>query len=696
MPYSVLHSRQKFSISQIIIILLGLLALPNSSTAQIYHYDVNGSGSVDVTDVMLIVNNILHIPNPGDNAPFSGTPVVDFTSQDISEKQNGWKIAWYILSDYWHTTNNNNAARSLNIVNYRGMKLYILANKEYDVHFAFTKNPSSEYSGSNDPEENSERSGEVHYATGSAYTMVEKGKSITLTIPDDANYLYVDYLRNSKTVGPERVTIFEEAIEGGNKYNAKTIHVDAKNGSDSNSGLSKASAVKTFSHALEISGQDVQIMLHGDTDEAFLPPSDKHSVSLIGEAKRSNRIIRGKIISEATLADKLYVAELPVEYFSKNEALNYDDYEDTAERDAHYKPELWIYQHDLDDASTEIMFKDRHPCQRGKQFRCGSTKLVRKNNKADLLSETNPAYFYDFNEQRLWVNVQPTANHPIALPIFNDYGVKYGGQNFNMLNIEVLYAAVELKNSIDATCTDCAARYVFSDGGFQWDSARNITLVRCEAASVTNGSGAGDGFNAHPANPVDKNAIIETASLYNCWAHDCYDDGFSDHSRSETDIYGGLFEYCGKGGLTPSFGAQDTIHNAESRYNRGAGILYAGKMSEEIGRQGGTAVAYNCFCHDNGNPNFFVTGNNNIHPNILKLINCNSHNASLNPSRNQASYKYGYSATGGNRIILINCTDGRDDSSNYLGAAYNAEILDVQSVETSAEINSNNMIYNLE
>ncbi len=51
-----------------------MMLMPFSAQAQQYHYDVDGNGSVNVTDVMLIVNRILNKPNPGEdedpNNPF--------------------------------------------------------------------------------------------------------------------------------------------------------------------------------------------------------------------------------------------------------------------------------------------------------------------------------------------------------------------------------------------------------------------------------------------------------------------------------------------------------------------------------------------------------------------------------------------------------------------------------------------------
>ena len=49
-----------------------MMLVPLAAQAQHYHYDVDGNGSVNVTDVMLLVNRLLNIPNPGEENPENG------------------------------------------------------------------------------------------------------------------------------------------------------------------------------------------------------------------------------------------------------------------------------------------------------------------------------------------------------------------------------------------------------------------------------------------------------------------------------------------------------------------------------------------------------------------------------------------------------------------------------------------------
>ena len=45
---------------------LTMMVMTYAAKAQIYNYDVDGNGIVDVADAMYVINHILHIPNPGE------------------------------------------------------------------------------------------------------------------------------------------------------------------------------------------------------------------------------------------------------------------------------------------------------------------------------------------------------------------------------------------------------------------------------------------------------------------------------------------------------------------------------------------------------------------------------------------------------------------------------------------------------
>ena len=49
-----------------LVFFLAMMVMPYAAKAQIYNYDVDGNGIVDVADAMYVINHILHIPNPGE------------------------------------------------------------------------------------------------------------------------------------------------------------------------------------------------------------------------------------------------------------------------------------------------------------------------------------------------------------------------------------------------------------------------------------------------------------------------------------------------------------------------------------------------------------------------------------------------------------------------------------------------------
>ena len=71
---------------------------------------------------------------------------------------------------------------------------------------------------------------------------------------------------------------------------------------------------------------------------------------------------------------------------------------------------------------------------------------------------------------------------------------------------------------------------------------------------------------------------------------------------------GGLFEYNDKGGLTPSYGAQDSFYNVYCRKQIKDGITLTGSATEAEGGKGSQVVAYNCVCENNSVYNFSVKG----------------------------------------------------------------------------------------
>ena len=113
--------------------------------------------------------------------------------------------------------------------------------------------------------------------------------------------------------------------------------------------------------------------------------------------------------------------------------------------------------------------------------------------------------------------------------------------------------------------------------------------------------------------------------LIDCWAHDNHDDGYSDHDGCEAQIHGGLYEYNGKAGVTPSYGSHCVGYNIISRKNIN-GFYYTGTLRGDEGLNG-NALLISCISDGNTQAGYRVSGmgNENV-PNSISLYFCLSQN----------------------------------------------------------------------
>ena len=168
---------------------------------------------------------------------------------------------------------------------------------------------------------------------------------------------------------------------------------------------------------------------------------------------------------------------------------------------------------------------------------------------------------------------------------------------------------------------------------------------------------------AHSTNSGDIYSKQTTVTLTDCWSHDNNDDGYSDHERSETTIIGGLYEYNGKAGITPSFGSHCTCYNVCSRNNNN-GFYYIGTVETAEGGKYGQLYCSNCCAENNSSSGFRVDGTGNS----AILFNCQSFN----------NY-YGYQASSSSHgILLSNCrtADCEVTKSGNISVRHTEEIID--------------------
>lgn len=427
-----------------------------------------------------------------------------------------------------------------------------------------------------------------------------------------------------------------QSIKRGTTVNttAAVVYVDAVNGNDTNSGTTERAALATFAAAFSKTGVDTTIILIGDTTERLniKTKSNQRSVRLIGKRGLVNRIICGTKIDSGTLvAGTTNVYQTPLSSF-----LDADHFQ--------------LFQHEVFDESTLIPDNERHPLQRGKTYRCDSTKITRVTSLDAVKTSEGYTFFYDTDAQMLYVKIKEgttLATNPVYIPGGSGISGNDGSVAFEMVNIECWYGSISLRFCHGGRAIDCAAKYAFGGGAWSWDAAIGVELIRCEAARAFSGSSTGDGFNAHSTTDGPALAKHTVATMIDCWSHDNNDDGYSDHERCETTIIGGLFEYNVKAGLTPAFGCQDTIYNAYCRKQVNNGIALVGGATAEEGGRGSQIFVIGCICENNAN-NYYVSGDKSgKDENFGKFVNCISLNGS----------KYGYLCGTNARIELNNCTD---------------------------------------
>lgn len=463
-------------------------------------------------------------------------------------------------------------------------------------------------------------------------SMISTPAGTTKTITPTQNYYGFTIFYGSKTIATSANVLFETPTTGGMGL-PDVVYVDAVNGDDTNPGTTEGAALATFAAAFSKTGVDTTIILIGDTTERLniKTKSNQRSVRLIGKRGLVNRIICGTKIDSGTLvAGTTNVYQTPLSSFS------------TVAR-------FQLFQHEVFDESTLIPDNERHPLQRGKTYRCDSTKITRVGSLDAVKTSEGYTFFYDTDAQMLYVKIKEgttLAANPVYIPGGSGIFGNDGSVAFEMVNIECWYGSILLRSCHGGRAIDCAAKYALDDGAWSWDAAIGVELIRCEAARALSSSTTGNGFNANSTTTDPALAKHTVATMIDCWGHDNNENGYSDHERCETTIIGGLFEYNVRGGITTAYGGHDTIYNAYCRKQTDNGIALVRSAKAEEGGRGSQIFAIGCIC-ENNKVNYYVSGDKSgTDENFGKFVNCVSLNA-----------RYGYFCGTNSRIELNNCTD---------------------------------------
>lgn len=399
------------------------------------------------------------------------------------------------------------------------------------------------------------------------------------------------------------------------------------NGDDTNDGLSINSPFATVNHALEL-GRDRILLIGGKYEQTIdLSKATGRHIQIESVTRDSRPVFVDPdcvLVESATLENGIYHATIDVSISSGN---------------------AWIYQDDVPDLETTISGNERMPLQRGKSERCEDTKIERcgSDNLQDALDEITNAptnvYKWYLDDTTLYFSAPsaPSAQNPICYSPGN--GLFSNGDRSISLTINGIkckYISLNVENLCDVSLADCQASNIYGWGAIGYSNTLNAKFLRCEASRCYI-NGNGDGFNADVSNTGEPFAKHYSATLIDCWSHDNCDDGYSNHRHAESTIIGGLFEYNGKAGLTPSYGEHCSCYNVYSRHNY-SGFLCAGEAEQAEGGKYTQLTCYNCVAESNdrgGHYAGFVVKDNG---NRMILISCKSIN-------NTNSYYVGQDAT---------------------------------------------------
>lgn len=225
------------------------------------------------------------------------------------------------------------------------------------------------------------------------------------------------------------------------------------------------------------------------------------------------------------------------------------------------------------------------------------TRLVPKLTLADCES-TAGSFFYD--GEYLYVN--PTngsltgvsykrLNNDTFTSVTNGFYI-YNSTDIFIEGVDVHffpYYGFHANTVSGLTMRDCGFYFTCYGSACEFHYS-NADLYECSAAKA-----GADGFGIAAGGNV---------SLYNCNAVYCYDDGVSHHDESTGIIDGGLWTYCLKGGVTPSFGSHVTVKNVVAT-NNVYGIYWT-QSGERV--TDGVQYMQNCLCVSNTTKDIKVTG----------------------------------------------------------------------------------------
>lgn len=347
----------------------------------------------------------------------------------------------------------------------------------------------------------------------------------------------------------------------------------------------------------------------------------KKSINIVGNGKV--RLLGGKRIASATPQGTADVYTLTV---------NNDE--------VGYVGGQFIYQHDIPDKETLIPSNERiHLYDDNQQYRLPSTRIWKTDDISKVLTpqENGRLYYYIDTETNLMTFRISEGSSLQDNPVFiykkaysalgsiakSDYNIVCSWDNIMLQNIINMYSALTFNgfnnlvvDNVKVFCVaNCPTRITTNQG-------INNRFTRFEV-----GGGYEDGVDFGQPIPIEGGLFARSDraefSFKNCWFHDNFGDGFSEHSNPRVYIRDCVFEYNGLSGATPAGGESLYVNSIFRRNgwisNERAGLYVLPADGDSH------VVAIGCVSMDNYGADYGILSDGHAGSIIsLQLYNCSS------------------------------------------------------------------------
>ena len=416
-----------------------------------------------------------------------------------------------------------------------------------------------------------------NYISGEEVTEAElKEANFTYEVPNGA--VYAIFSSAKTTTGEKRVignkllsfsdVVYDLKKKLENIPGAQAVCYISTGGSDENDGLTADTPVLTLSRVNELLDSNGELIFtEGDYYNFDYDLSNFSKVTSIGNVRL---IYYSEKFTSATLVDG-YTKVYSIPYTGS------------------YSKYLW--QFDAPDTNTEISQEERHPLQRNRSYRLEHTRLypvIKFDETSTDLSgflttmETSvDKYMYYMDGENCYFTAPNTdfVTNPIIVPMSKTLKASEK-RTVNISGLKIYFANI-LTTNLSGVLDNLTVGYNAEKDAIRWDNTFNLTLNNCEVVASMR-----DGINGHYNGDI---------TCYNCWGHDCPDDGESDHEECHIIQYGGLYEYNGNG-CTPASGASGEYINTIVRKS-GAWDWVDDPTGTGFSAQGEGALMYCIGCH---------------------------------------------------------------------------------------------------